>query len=280
MRAARTAVVAWAWASALTAAPALAQAAAPCEAAALPGPLPIGPEVADFGEIGTVCPTDAIDARLRGAAAIDTPDFYGNVAGGLTLRGVRRLGGRWSASAAVDAPTFRFVANAVVESTGWSAGPATLGVARTFGGGAGRTAGLVGAQALLPLETARRSSARAGLALVAGGRHALRPWLALQGGLALPATWTISGGRGRAGLVPGLVAEAALAPAAAFAFSVGAALRGEAAPAPALLALAPRAAVALRTRGGFVYALAAELALAGAARTDLVAAFTVGWRRF
>jgi hypothetical protein len=80
--------------------------------------------------------------------------------------------------------------------------------------------------------------------------------------------------------VPGLVAEAALAPAAAFAFSVGAALRGEAAPAPALLALAPRAAVALRTRGGFVYALAAELALAGAARTDLVAAFTVGWRRF
>ena len=74
------------------------------------------------------------------------PDYYGNVAGTATLRLRHRLGhdGRFWLSLAADVTTFRYVANAVVTSTAFSFGPATLGLHRSIGAWENTAASLYG----------------------------------------------------------------------------------------------------------------------------------------
>lgn len=229
------------------------------------GPAALGPGPADFGQVPAACAGSDVALRLRGDLLVDSPDYYGAIAAGATLGGRLVLGPRWTASAAVDLLTWRYVVNAVVASSGAAIGPGTLGVARLVplrGGGAA-----VFARLLAPFDGARRESRRGGVE--AGGAFQLRPWgtLGVQGGLTLPGTLTVTGGVARAALDTALVAELVYAPRTWVALIGGTAVRVRAVPDPVFRAIAPRLAVRL-VRSGWQLALGAELPALGTERTD------------
>lgn len=65
-----------------------AQAGSPCDGRALPeGPLPIGFEQADFGQLRRACPRTEVGLSLGGRAIIETENFYANLRGGARLDG-------------------------------------------------------------------------------------------------------------------------------------------------------------------------------------------------
>src|SRR4029079_14548731 len=110
------------------------------------------------------CPASELALRLRGVLLVASaaPDFYGNADGGATLRARHAVGARTWISLALDAVTFRYVANAVVASSGLSFGPPTVGVYRALGARPELALALYG-RALLPLDTARKEGVEAGL---------------------------------------------------------------------------------------------------------------------
>jgi len=116
---------------ALLAAPAVARAGAcPESSTASAGPLPAGTGPADFGAIPEACPASELTLRLRGTLLVASamPDFFGAIDAGAMLRARHAVGARTWVSLALDAVTYRYVANAVVTSSGFAIGPPTLGV--------------------------------------------------------------------------------------------------------------------------------------------------------
>jgi len=182
-------------------APARARAAACGEPrGAAGGPLAGGTEAADFGAIPETCAGTELALRLRGTALVapDGPDYYGNISAAATLRLRHQLGhgGRAWLSFAVDAVTYRYVANAVIVGDGFALGPPTVGVHWALGDWA-RTAAHGYVRALLPLDTARTASVRTGLELGATARRTVGPTerAGLQGGVALLAPLVVVGAR-------------------------------------------------------------------------------------
>jgi hypothetical protein len=63
-----------------------AQASSPCDGRDLPeGPLPIGFEQADFGQLRRACPRTEVGLSLGGRAIIEQENFYANLRGGARL---------------------------------------------------------------------------------------------------------------------------------------------------------------------------------------------------
>jgi hypothetical protein len=268
---------------------ALATRATPARAEACPdprdaagGPMPGGTDGADFGAIPEACRGTDLGLRLRASALVasNMPDYYGNVAGTATLRLRYGLGhdGRFWLSLAADVTTFRYVANAVVTSTAFSLGPATLGLHRSIGEWE-RTAASVYARALLPLDTARVSGVRLGFELGVTGRRALgaSERFGLQGGVAVLSPLVVVAGQTHAALEPVALAEGWFAPRPRFALFAGLATRLEGSPDPTFLSLAPRLAARLALRSGLSFSLLAEAPVAGEDRTNLVVALFAGW---
>jgi hypothetical protein len=256
----------------LLAAPAAAQ---PCLEEPTAGPLLAGPGAADFGQVPETCPVTALDLRQRGELLVDTPDFYGTVQLGTTLRARWRFWHRWVASAALDPATWRFAANAVVQSTGVGVGPGTLGLARLF---QLRSYELTPyARLLLPIDTARHYGARWGAEVGAAIRRQLTGRLALQGGVAIPSTLVVVGGLGHYGLTPGALVEAAYTPRWWLALAAGAAARVAVAPDAQLAALAARASTRFHLRSGWNFGVGLDVPVVANDRTDLTATLFAGW---
>ncbi len=243
------------------------------------GPLAGGTDGADYGAIPEACAGTDLGLRLRASALVAStmPDYYGNVAGTATLRLRHLLGpsGRAWLSLAVDVTTFRYVANAVVTSTGFAFGPPTLGLHRAFGAWERTTASVYG-RALFPLDTAR-VGVRMGLELGVTGRRALGARFGLQGGVALLSPLVVVAGQTHATLEPVGLCEGWFAPRPSFALSAGLSSRVEASPAPTFLTLAPRVAARLALKSGLSFSLLAEAPVVGEDRTDLVVALFAGW---
>jgi hypothetical protein len=244
------------------------------------GPLPGGTDGADYGSVPETCAGTDLGLRLRGSALVASamPDYYGNVAAAATARLRHRLGHgapTWL-SLAVDLTTFRYVANAVVTSTGLSFGPATLGIHRSFLLG-DRAAASVYGRALLPLDTARAEGVRLGFELGATGRRTLGARFGVQGGAAVLSPVVIVGGQEHATFEPVGLAEGWFAPGPRFALTAGLSARAELGPDPTFLTLAPRVAARLATRRGLSFALLVEAPVAGTDRTNLVAGLFAGW---
>jgi hypothetical protein len=256
----------------LLAAPAAAQ---PCLEEPASGPLLAGPGAADFGQVPETCPATALDLRQRGELLVDTPDFYGTVQVGTTLRARWRFWRNWVASAALDPATWRFAANAVVQSTGVGVGPATLGLARLFQLRSYEVTPY--ARLLLPIDTARHYGARWGAELGAAMRRHLTGRLALQGGLAIPSTLVVVGGLGHYGLTPSALAEAAYTPRWWLVVAAGAAARVAVAPEVQLDALAARASARFPLRSGWHFGIGLDVPVVANDRTDLTATLFAGW---
>jgi hypothetical protein len=237
---------------------------------AAPGP-------ADFGQTPEACPaSNDLGLRVRGELLIDTDDFYGTVAAGATLRGRFQLGRRWFFSAAIDPATWRFAANAVVDSSAVGVGPATLAAHRLFAW-PGDTAAALYARLLLPLDSARHQSTLAGSELGASAARRLRLPIALQGGLSLPMTLAFVGGRTHPRLVPQALAEVAWGPYGWVAFAAGAALRTEVHPDAELAALAGRLSARFLLARQWRLGLAADLPVAGRDRLDTTVTLFAVW---
>lgn len=248
----------------------------PCSRDAIDaGPLVAGPGPADFAQVSEACPGSEIGLRLRGELLIDRPDFHGLVTVGATLRGRLRLSPSWWVSAAVDPATWRFAANAVVESSGIGVGPATVAVHRGFLGA--RTAAALDARLLLPLDTARRYGTRWGAELGGSLAHSLAPRWSIRGGLSAPVLLTTVGGVGHVVFAPGALAEGVFGPRPWLAFALGAAARLQATTPAALEALAARASGQLALRRGWRFGAALDLPLIGRDRTDFTASLFAAW---
>jgi hypothetical protein len=219
--------------------------------------------------------------RLRGTllVASSAPDFYGNVAAGAMIRARHLLGPRTWLSLALDAATYRYVANAVVTSNGWGFGPPTLGLHQLVVAGTGPSAPAVSvyARALLPLDTARASGVETGLEVGSAVRFAPRPRLGIEGGVAVAAPLDVTAGQAHAALRPAALVEAWVSPLPYLALFAGAEGRAEVTPDPTFLSIAPRLAARFALRHGVWLALLAEVPVAGADRTDLVAGLYGGW---
>jgi hypothetical protein len=221
------------------------------------------------------CPRTDLGLRLRGELLIDTPDFYGVVTVGTTLRGRWRFRDRWVVSLALDPATFRLAVNAVVTGSGVGVGPATVGVQRMFR--LRQVAVSPYARLLLPLDSARHQGALWGGELGAAAAWRGGSKLSLRGGLAAPATLAMVGGHGHGALRPGGLAEAVYAPRAWIALAAGVAVRAQVSPPAHLLAVAPRLGADLLTRRGWRFGLGLDRAVAGDDRTDLTVALFAGW---
>jgi hypothetical protein len=246
------------------------------------GPLAGGTDAADFGAIPEACPGTELTLRLRATVLVasSNPDFYGAATASSTLRLRHRLGrtGRTWLSLAADVPTYRYVANAVVVSDGFSLGPPTLGLHRALGNGE-LTAASVYARVLLPLDTARQSGVRIGFELGGTGRRVLGAGArtGVQGGVALLSPVFVVAGQTHAALQPAALAEAWWATSPRFAMFAGLEGRGELTPDPAFLTLAPRVAFRRALPAGLQLAGLVEVPVVGQDRTDLVFALYLGW---
>jgi hypothetical protein len=239
------------------------------------GPLLGGPGATDFGQVPEACPVTAVDLRQRGELLVDTADFYGTVFLTSTLRGRLRLWRHWLVSGAVDLVTWRFAANAVVQSTGVGVGPATLGVGRHF---RWRRIELTPyARLLLPFDSARHMGARWGAELGGAAARTLSRRFSLQGGLALPSTLTAVGGVGHTLFAPSALVEAVYTPRWWVAAAAGAAVRTQLFPSVEVDAVAARASGRFFWRSGWQLGVALDLPLGGLDRTDFTAALFAGW---
>jgi hypothetical protein len=246
------------------------------------GPLPGGTEPADYGAIPEACSGTDFGLRLRGTALVASanPDFFGVVVATSTLRLRQRIGRSSSTwlTLAADVLTYRYVVNGPTASQGLSFGPPTLGLHRALGAWSA-TAATVYVRALLPLDTARASSAETGLELGLTGRRVLgsRGRLGVQGGVAMLAPLVVVAGQTHASFQPVGLLEGWFAPQPRFALTVGASARAELSPDPTFLTLAPRVSVRRALRHGLSLALLVEVPAVGEDRTDVIAAFTLKW---
>jgi hypothetical protein len=246
------------------------------EAAA--GPLPAGIGPADFGAIPEACPASDLALRVRGSllVASSAPDFYGNVTTGAMLRYRFPVTARSWMSLAIDAVTFSYVANAVVASSGFSAGPPTVGLYHT----AVRTDAwdvAVYGRGLLPLDGARHDGFETGLELGGAGRLTLRSRAGLNGGLAAVAPLDVAGGQTHRYLRPAGLLEAWYAPRSWVALAAGAEARAEVAPDASFTSLAPRVSARFALRHQIWLALLVQVPVVGTDRTDLIAGLFAGW---
>lgn len=246
------------------------------------GPLPAGTGAADYGAIPEACAGSDVGLRLRGTALVasDNPDYFGAVTASSMLRLRLRVGrsGRTWLSFAADVFTFRYVVNAVIASEGFSLGPPTLGVHRALADGE-RFAASIYARALLPLDSARASSARMGLELGTALRRSLGAtghW-GLEGGVAVLNPVIVVAGQTHASLEPVALAQTWFAAQRGVALFAGAAAHAELAPDATFLSLAPRFGVRVVSRAGFSFAFLSELPVVGADRTDAIVAIFLGW---
>jgi hypothetical protein len=258
----------------------VARAAVACPGVPTPtlGPLPGGTGPADFGAVPEACPgTDAM-LRLRGTllVASSAPDFFGAIAAGATLRARLLLGPRTWISFALDAATFRYVANAVVTSTSLAFGPPTVGLYQSLGTRDDLALAAYG-RALLPLDTARASGVETGLEAGLAARFAPRRRAGLEGGLTLVTPVDVVGGQVHAYLRPAALVEGWWAPRRCVSLFLGAEARGEVAPDPSFTSVAPRAAARFALRHGLWLGTLVEVPVAGSDRTNLVAGFYAGW---
>ncbi|HSZ81966.1 MAG TPA: hypothetical protein VLA14_06790 [Polyangia bacterium] len=249
---------------------------------AVGGPLAGGTDSADFGAIPEACAATDVSLRLRGTllVASSMPDYFGEVVAASTLRLRQPLGHSRSTwiSLAADLLTYRYTQNAVEAAQGLSLGPLTFGVHRALGDWT-RTAATAYVRALLPPDTARQSGQRTGLELGVTGRRLLggRGRFGVQGGAAMTAPVVIVAGQTHSALQPVALAEAWFAPRPDVALSAGLESRAEIWHDPTFLTLAPRLAARLALRRGLSAALLVEVPVVGEDRTDLVAAFFLGW---
>jgi hypothetical protein len=246
------------------------------------GPLAAGTGAADFGAIPEACPGTDLGLRLRATALVAStmPDYYGAIAATSTLRLRHRLGpsSRTWLSLAADVSTYRYVANAVAVSDGFSFGPPTLGLHRALGGG-DVTAATVYARVLLPLDTAMQSGVRVGFELGATGRRVLGQTgrTGVQGGVALLSPVFIVGGQTHAALQPVGLAELWYATSPKFAMFAGLEGRTEATPDPTFLTLAPRVAFRRALPRGLALGGLVQVPVVGQDRTDLVVGVYLVW---
>jgi hypothetical protein len=262
----------------LPASPARAEGPCPARWEAAAGPLPGGIGPADFGAIPEACAASDLALRLRGTllVASSAPDFFGSVMAGAMLRYRHALSSRTWISLAADAVTFRYVANAVVTSSGLSAGPPTVALHRAVAAGADWQVAVYG-RALLPFDSARREGFETGFELGSAVRFAARARLGLDGGLALVGPVDVVAGQVHASLSPTGLVEGWFAPRSHIALYAGVAARFEAAPSLSFTSLVPRGAARFALRHGAWLAVLVEVPVVGTDRTDLVAAFYAGW---
>jgi hypothetical protein len=246
------------------------------------GPLPGGNDAADYGAIPEACAGTDLGLRLRASALVASskPDFFGAVIATSTLR-LRHTIGRssWTwLSLAADLLTYRYVVNGPVASDGFAFGPPTLGLHRALGQWS-LTAATVYARVMLPLDTARESGVRTGFELGVTGRRLLGAsgTGGVQGGVAMLAPLDVVGGQTHTAFQPVALAEGWWAPRRRFAFAAGLTARAEVSPDPTFLTLAPRVAARFALRHGLSLAALFEVPVAGEDRTDVIAAFTLGW---
>jgi hypothetical protein len=249
--------------------------AQPCVGLVGAGPLLAGPGATDFGQVPEACPGRDLFLRPHGELLVDTPDFYGVVTVGSTLRARFTLRERWTLSASVAPATWRLPINAVVSSSGVGVGPATLGVQRQFAWQ--RTSLAPYARLLLPIDTARHFGVRHGAELGVAASRRIRERWSVRGGVAMPATLVVIEGTGHAAFLPGALAEAAFTPRPWVSLAAGTAARLQLAPRTTLLAAAARASVRMATRGGWHFGLAGDVPFAGSDRTDLTVTLHAGW---
>lgn len=248
----------------------------PWEAAA--GPLPAGVGPADFGAIPEACPASDLALRLRGTLLVASakPDFYGNASAGAMLRYRLPVSAATWLSVALDATTFRYVANAVVTSSGFGSGPPTVGLYHAVARTQVWAVALYG-RALLPFDTARHDGFETGLELGTAARLSRRSHLGLDGGLALVAPVDVTGGQAHRSLRPAGLLEVWYSPRAWVAMFAGAEARAEVSPDTAFTSVAPRVAARFTLRHRVWLAVLAEAPVAGTDRTDLVAGLYAGW---
>jgi len=248
----------------------------PWEAAA--GPLPAGIGPADFGAIPEACPAAEVTLRLRGTLLVASsgPDFYGNVGAGAMVRARFSLSARMWMSLALDAATFRYVANAVVTSSGVAAGPPTVGLYRGLALGSNLDLAVYG-RALLPFDGARHDGFETGLEVGTTARIAYRARIGVDAGLALVAPLDVAGGQMHRYLRPAGLLEVWYAPRSWVALVAGAGARAEVAPDVSPTSVAPRIAARFAMRHRAWLAVLAEVPVVGTDRTDLVAGLYAGW---
>jgi hypothetical protein len=246
------------------------------------GPLPGGIDVADWGAIPESCAGTDLAMRLRGSALVASagPDYFGDVVATSTLRLRHQLGRSSPAwlSLAADLLTYRYVVNGAVQSQGFGFGPVTLGLHRSVLAWP-RSATTVYGRALLPLDTARQGGVRTGVEAGVTGRHLLgaRGRGGLQGGVAALVPIDIVGGQEHAAFQASALGEVWYRATPRFAMFAGAELRAEISPEPTFLTLAPRVAGRWALSHGLNLAALVEVPAVGSDRTDIIAAFTVGW---
>src|SRR5262249_36544690 len=152
--------------------------------------------------------------------ASSAPDFYGNATAGATLRYRQPFTARTWMSLALDAATFRYVANAVVTSSGLTGGPPTVGlyhaIARTS-----NWAVAVQGRGFLPFDGARHDGFETGRELGGAARVTRRSRMGLEGGLAMVAPVDVTAGVTHRYLRPTGLVEAWYEPRSWVALSAG-----------------------------------------------------------
>jgi hypothetical protein len=216
------------------------------------------------------CASSAVGLRVGGGLTIDVPDFYGVIQSAGTLHGQMRLGDRLVLSAAADIVTYRFAANAVVQSSGRAFGPPTVAATRLLPWSRGRAA--VYARVLLPVDTARQHGTLSGGEIGVVGDRKLSKSLRLVGGLSLPGTLAVVGGATHATVSPATLWDLEWAPRTPHpwvALALGGAARFEVWPSRALLAVAARPSLRFAIRRKLHLGLGADVPLGISDRRDL-----------
>jgi hypothetical protein len=241
------------------------------------GPLAGGTGPADFGAIPEACPATDVAMRARGALLIAStmPDYYGSILTSAMLRGRYRLSERSSLSLAVDALNYRYVNNGGLSATGASFGPATLAYHHVVWLG-DRTASSLYARLLLPVDTARQGGVRTGIELGGSFRRRAGSRVVFDGGLAVTAATDVVGGQAHVQLEPVALGEAWYSFRPAIAVFAGASVHVEATPDWHLISAVPRLGARFALRRRFWFAVLAEVPVAGADRTDVVASVFLG----
>ena len=216
------------------------------------------------------CARPGASLVLGGRALVDTPAFYGTLAGDVTVS-LRLADGPIEWLVAARAPAVTFVQNAVLAATTVGYGPVTVGA---MIGDRARLRGrplrwAVAARVDLPFTEDRLGSTRAAGQLAALATWPVASGWRLHGRLAVVAarTWSELGGDGRAAGAATVDVTRAVARRRLF---VGAGIDGQLGwYGPGLDHLAVRAGAQLRVTGAWRTTLAVGLPVAGAERTDL-----------
>lgn len=231
---------------------------------------------ADFGAIPEACPATEASLHGRGQLLVATDEFYGYLQAGVSPRLRRKVSEADWFSLTLPELAYRFAANATVEASQSGLGAGSLGYHHALASLRGlRVAPYV--RALFPADFGYRFATRYGIEYGLAAAYKVSSRLELDGGVAFPVYFIVSGDHVLRYLEPAGSVDANIRATRWLSVLAGVGARWRGGRLAGFEALEPRVGVRILPTPSVRFELAGALPLAGVDRTDVLVTLNGAW---